>query len=300
MIVVIRIILNYKYQLNLFYMKTLKLLATLCTVCLVASCGITKFQALPSPTDSNNFEYVRSVESDVSFTYILGFGGLTDKDVYEKLKENAGLLPGEALVNVTLKRTTKIFLGIVIKANFHASAQVVRYTDGNYLDMMSIYEAKEQNDADLVTVATLKRRVSGYDGDILSAFPASVSVSFNMTAKKLLSSYGVSISSRSAADAVMEGFNAFTKENKLNREAMNHMEVIVTDCSASGDITGYAIVKNEYGEEILKIYTSGTGLKTKRDYESMYLNAFKEIGVNIFNKFSSAQKVQAKSAKARK
>ena len=110
-----------------------KLVFMLITAAVLSSCGgLTHITAPNSVSLSHdNFKFVKVVNAETEAHYILGIGGLSDRateDVVEKLRQNAYLQKNQALADIHIKTTTKVFvLGLYIKRTLTASATVVEF-----------------------------------------------------------------------------------------------------------------------------------------------------------------------------
>ena len=104
---------------------------------LLCSCGGLTEISTPNSVALNqgNFKFVRTVTADTPALYVLGIGGLSRRasaDVVEKLKTTAQLQPNQALADIRIKTTTKVWvLGIIITRKLTASASVVEFTEPN-------------------------------------------------------------------------------------------------------------------------------------------------------------------------
>lgn len=79
-----------------------------------------------------NFHVVKTVEANVSATYVLGIGGLSKKALRDnavaELTEKAGLTGSQALVNVTTHYSGKLIL-LYGKVTCHAKATVIEFDE---------------------------------------------------------------------------------------------------------------------------------------------------------------------------
>ncbi|MBR5533085.1 MAG: hypothetical protein IKU59_07265 [Bacteroidales bacterium] len=101
---------------------------------LFSSCvGLTNITAPQTVAlNQGNFRFVKSVNAEIKATYVFGMGGFRDgatADVVEKLIEKANLQPNQALADIRVKTTKKIYLGIVVKRTLTAAASVVEFCD---------------------------------------------------------------------------------------------------------------------------------------------------------------------------
>ena len=98
-----------------------KIVMAVAAVILFASCGISSnltSNANLNQTNvvlsQNNFHVVKTVQAEVSATYLFGIGGLGKKALYNNavadLTKKAELTGSQALVNVTVKSSAKVFL----------------------------------------------------------------------------------------------------------------------------------------------------------------------------------------------
>ena len=108
-------------------------------VLLLASCGVTSnltFNANQNQTNvvlsQKNFHVVKTVEAEVSATYIFGIGGLSKKALHDnvvaELTKAAGLTGSQALVNVTFHNSGKFFY-VWNKITYHAEATVIEFDE---------------------------------------------------------------------------------------------------------------------------------------------------------------------------
>lgn len=77
-----------------------------------------------------NFHVVKTVEAEVSATYIFGIGGLNKKALHDnvvaELTKNAGLTGSQALVNVTVNYSSKLIL-CYNEVTCHAEGTVIEF-----------------------------------------------------------------------------------------------------------------------------------------------------------------------------
>lgn len=80
----------------------------------------------------NNYHIVKSVEAEVSSTYVFGFGGLSEKalkgNAVAELTEKANLTGSQALINVTLKEDIQTIL-VVTKRTVRAYGVVIEFDE---------------------------------------------------------------------------------------------------------------------------------------------------------------------------
>ncbi|MBR3609665.1 MAG: hypothetical protein IKL50_07275 [Bacteroidales bacterium] len=116
-------------------MKKILLVVTAISVTLLlSSCvGLTNISTPQTVAlNQGNFKFVKSVSANTEATYVFGIGGFKDRataDVVEKLRETAQLQSNQALADIRIKTTKKIYLGIVVKRILTASATVVEFCD---------------------------------------------------------------------------------------------------------------------------------------------------------------------------
>lgn len=116
-----------------------KVVMAVAAVIMFASCGVSSH--MTSNTNINqtnvvlsqkNFHIVKTVEAEVSATYIFGIGGFSKKALQDnavaKLTENAGLTGSQALVNVTVKSSSKMIL-CYNKVTCYAEATVIEFDE---------------------------------------------------------------------------------------------------------------------------------------------------------------------------
>ena len=115
-------------------MKKILLVVTAISVTLLlSSCvGLTNISTPQTVAlNQGNFKFVKSVSAETKATYVFGIGGFKDRataDVVEKLRETAQLQSNQALADIRIKTTKKIY-GIVVKRILTASASVVEFCD---------------------------------------------------------------------------------------------------------------------------------------------------------------------------
>ena len=110
---------------------------TVAAVLLLASCGIS--QNLTTNANLNqtnvvlsqkNYHVVKNVEAQVSATYLLGIGGLSKKALHNnavaELTKKANLTGSQALVNVTVKNSAKLYF-IIGKFTCEAEGTVIEF-----------------------------------------------------------------------------------------------------------------------------------------------------------------------------
>lgn len=235
---------------------------------------------IPSTSlNTNNYIYVRSVQTKISYTYVLGIGGLKKKYLIDDLTEKAKLLPGEALANVSIQSKLKIFLGIVIIKDFIATGQVVRFIDDKI----------NQENVALVnkTYYELNANVGGYDGDLLSSLPITqISVNLQESVQFPEKMYGFKFAPKRAAEAYAEALYHKKGLNAWTPEAKNVMEIIIERFDKSDNyIHGYARIKDENGKIVSKILIEG-GENYGRTLEERFYQAFYIAGQKAYAKWS--------------
>lgn len=108
-------------------------------VILLASCGVTSkltFNANQNQTNvvlsQKNYHVVKTVKAEVSATHIFGIGGLSKQalqnNVIAELTKEAGLTGSQALINVTVHNSAKMFL-VYNKLTYHAEATVIEFDE---------------------------------------------------------------------------------------------------------------------------------------------------------------------------
>lgn len=108
-------------------------------VLLLASCGLS--QSLTTNANLNqtnvvlsqkNFHVVKHVQAETSATYVFGIGGLSKKSLYNnavaELTKKANLTGSQALVNVTVKNSAKLFL-VYGKVTYIAEGTVIEFEE---------------------------------------------------------------------------------------------------------------------------------------------------------------------------
>lgn len=115
----------------------LKLFVAVAAVFMLASCGISSHLTANANLNQTevvlsqkNFHVVKSVEANTSATYIFGIGGLNKNalknNAIAELTKKANLTGSQALVNVTIKYSTKMIL-CYQKVTAYAEATVVEF-----------------------------------------------------------------------------------------------------------------------------------------------------------------------------
>ena len=105
------------------------------TAILLCSCGGLTNITTPNSVALNqgNFRFVKTVTAEVPSLYVFCIGGLSSRataDVVEKLKTSAQLQQNQALADIRIKTTTKLWVfGIVITKKLTATASVVEFID---------------------------------------------------------------------------------------------------------------------------------------------------------------------------
>lgn len=103
------------------------------TAILLCSCGGLTNITTPNSVALNqgNFRFVKTVTAEVPSLYVFCIGGLSSRataDVVEKLKTSARLQQNQALADIRIKTTTKLWVfGIVITKKLTATASVVEF-----------------------------------------------------------------------------------------------------------------------------------------------------------------------------
>lgn len=106
-------------------------------VILLASCGVNahmvnnhNLNQTNVVLSQKNFHVVKTVEAEVSATYVFGIGGLSKKALHDyavaELTKKAGLTGSQALVNVTMHTSGKLILCFG-KITYHAEATVIEF-----------------------------------------------------------------------------------------------------------------------------------------------------------------------------
>lgn len=105
------------------------------TAILLCSCGGLTNITTPNSVALNqgNFRFVKTVTAEIPSLYVFCIGGLSSRataDVVEKLKTSAQLQQNQALADIRIKTTTKLWVfGIVITKKLTATASVVEFID---------------------------------------------------------------------------------------------------------------------------------------------------------------------------
>lgn len=114
-----------------------KVVMAVAAVIMFTSCGVSSHLTANANLNQTNvvlsqknFHVVKTVEAEVSATYIFGIGGLRQQALKDnaiaKLTENAGLTGSQALVNVTIKSSSKMIL-FYNKVTCFAEATVIEF-----------------------------------------------------------------------------------------------------------------------------------------------------------------------------
>ena len=117
--------------------KTKLLLASLLSVFLLTGCGLTSnmtqnlnLNQTSVVLSQANFHVVKTVSASVSARYVFGLGGLGKKalenNAVADLTKEAGLTGSQALVNVTVKSSTKTIL-FLSQVTFYAEGTVIEF-----------------------------------------------------------------------------------------------------------------------------------------------------------------------------
>ena len=116
-----------------------KVAMAVAAVLLLAGCGMTANLAENSIQNQTNvvlsqknYHVVKTVETEVSATYVFGIGGLSKKalqnNVIAELTKEAGLTGSQALINVTVHDSGKMFF-VYNKLTYHAEATVIEFDE---------------------------------------------------------------------------------------------------------------------------------------------------------------------------
>ena len=108
-------------------------------VIFLASCGASQYltnntnlQQTNVVLSQKNFHVVKTVESEVSATYVFGIGGLSKNalkaNAVAELTKKANLTGSQALVNVTIKSSAKVFV-VFAKTTYYAEGTVVEFDE---------------------------------------------------------------------------------------------------------------------------------------------------------------------------
>ena len=116
-----------------------RVIVAIAAILLFVSCGVS--QNLTFNTNVNqtnvvlsqkNFHVVKTVEAEVSAKYIFGIGGLSkaalQNNAVAELTKKANLQGSQALVNVTVKSTGKLFPFFRI-CTYYAEATVIEFDE---------------------------------------------------------------------------------------------------------------------------------------------------------------------------
>lgn len=116
-----------------------KIVMAMVAVLLLVSCGVSQHMTSNANVNQTNvvlsqknFHVVKNLETEVSSTYIFGFGGCSKKALHNnavaELTKKANLTGSQALVNVTVKHSSKMIL-FYNKLTFHASGTVIEFDE---------------------------------------------------------------------------------------------------------------------------------------------------------------------------
>lgn len=118
---------------------------------LLCSCGGLTHITTPNSVSLNqgNFKFVRVVSAETQAYYILGIGGLSataTEDVVELLRQEANLAHNQALADIHIKKTTKVwFLGFYITRTLTATATVVEFSNDKSISSLNYGETENHN-----------------------------------------------------------------------------------------------------------------------------------------------------------
>jgi hypothetical protein len=128
-----------------------KLLLMVVAAILLCSCvGLTNISTPNSiALNQGNFKFIKTVSAETNACYVLGIGGLSSMaatDVVEKLKYRAQLQPNQALADIRIKKTIKLWVfGIVTTRTLTATASVVEFLDAEKYVSNGNLSITEQN-----------------------------------------------------------------------------------------------------------------------------------------------------------
>jgi uncharacterized secreted protein with C-terminal beta-propeller domain len=116
-----------------------KVVMAVAAVIMFASCGVSSHLTANANLNQTNvvlsqknFHVVKTVTAEVSATYIFGIGGLSKQALQEnavaELTKKAGLTGSQALVNVTVHNSGKMF-AVYNKITYHAEATVIEFDE---------------------------------------------------------------------------------------------------------------------------------------------------------------------------
>lgn len=111
-----------------------KFLLMIPVILMLSSCmGLTNISTPDSVAlNQGNFKFIKSVSAETRATYVFGMGGFRKSamsDVIEDLRTEADLQPNQALADIRIKTTNRVYLGIVVVRTLTASASVVEFKD---------------------------------------------------------------------------------------------------------------------------------------------------------------------------
>lgn len=117
----------------------LKVAMAVAVVLLLSGCGVNmnlttnhNLNQTNVVLSQKNFHVVKTVEAEVSATYIFGIGGLSRKALHDnaiaELTKQAGLTGSQALVNVTIHNSGKLIL-CYSKVTYHAEGTVIEFDE---------------------------------------------------------------------------------------------------------------------------------------------------------------------------
>lgn len=129
------------FNTNIIVMKHIlsRVAVAIVATLLLVSCGVS--QNLTNNANLNqtnvvlsqkNFHVVKTVETNVSATYIFGIGGISKKTLQNnavaELTKKANLTGSQALVNVTVKSSGKFIL-FFSQVTYYAEATVIEFDE---------------------------------------------------------------------------------------------------------------------------------------------------------------------------
>lgn len=116
-----------------------KVAMAVAAIFLLAGCGVSSNLTTNANLNQTNvvlsqknFHVVKTVESEVSATYVFGIGGLSKNalkaNAVAELTKKANLTGSQALVNVTIKSSAKVFV-VFAKTTYYAEGTVVEFDE---------------------------------------------------------------------------------------------------------------------------------------------------------------------------
>lgn len=112
--------------------------------------------------NQGNFKFVKTVSAETQASYILGIGGFSDQanvDVIDLLRRKANLAQNQALADIHIKKTTKVWaLGFYITRILTATATVVEFSSdesNNFLSQENHKDFETSDNSEDLEISTI-------------------------------------------------------------------------------------------------------------------------------------------------